>query len=237
VTGSNDAMNRLIREAGGPSSVLTLLEPSGTTDVPPVGRSSVGFGDASLPPRRHDRDAANEAIRHAALLARQLTVPGGVDISDLFNGSATATRVNLDHIPEVGRPEPVSAVLCEAVELRARLREATERLAELQSKLDEQERSDVEAAAQAIRQGSSPPTISAGIAKSRAAIETQTRQVRALTLASDACQADPASTMIEASTAWREALDAEVERARADGRAAIGQLGDSCARVGDATST
>jgi hypothetical protein len=82
----NDAMNRAIREAGGRSNVLTLLEPSGTADVPPVARSSVGFGDASPPPRRDDRDAANKAIRGAALLARQLTVPGGVDISDLFTG-------------------------------------------------------------------------------------------------------------------------------------------------------
>jgi hypothetical protein len=52
----------------------------------PIGRSSVGFGGAGLPPRRDGNDAANEAIRGAAQFARQLTVPGGVDITDLFNG-------------------------------------------------------------------------------------------------------------------------------------------------------
>jgi hypothetical protein len=146
-------------------------------------------------------------------------------------------KVAIDHVPTTAQPEPVAAVLREAAELRTKLREATDRLAQLQSKLGEQEQADVEAAAAAIRQGASPPTISAGIAKTRAAIETQTRQVQALTLANDACQADLVSTLIETSTAWREALDAEVEQARQDGRAAITAIRDACQRLGDAVST
>jgi hypothetical protein len=128
-------------------------------------------------------------------------------------------------------------VLGEAVDLRAKLREATERLASLQAQLDEQEQADVEAAAQAIRQGSSPGAISAGIAKSRQAVETQTRQVQALTLASDACLADLASTILASVDEWRGALDAEVEQSREQARRAVAELRGSLTRVSDALAT
>jgi hypothetical protein len=79
-------MSDLIRQASGRSNVLTLMEPSRATDVEPVGRSSVGRGSVVPPPYKRRNDAANDAIRQGAQLARSLTVPGGVDISDLFNG-------------------------------------------------------------------------------------------------------------------------------------------------------
>jgi hypothetical protein len=146
-------------------------------------------------------------------------------------------RVNVDVVPEVGRPPEVAAVLAEAVELRAKLREATERLASLQAQLDEQEQADVEAAAQAIRKGTSPGAISATIGKSRAAVEAQTRQARALTLARDACEADLASTIIAHADEWHEALDLEVEQGREQARRAVAELRSALTRVGEAVAT
>jgi hypothetical protein len=145
-------------------------------------------------------------------------------------------KVVLDHIPTLARPDQVSAVLAEATGLRDKLREATERLAALQARLGEQEHADVEAAAQAIRKGSSPPTISAGIAKSRTAIEAQKRQVQAFALASGACETDVTSTILGCADEWRGALDAEAERGREAGRAAIAELEAACRRIAAASS-
>jgi hypothetical protein len=80
MTGPNDGMNRLIRQAGR-SNVLTLIEPPGATDVEPVGRSSVCRGSVIPSPHEHGDDV-NAAIREAAQIARQFVVPSGVD---LFN--------------------------------------------------------------------------------------------------------------------------------------------------------
>jgi hypothetical protein len=81
VTGSNLAMNRLIRQASGRSNVLTLLQPSSTTDVEPeVGRSSVGHGGPGLEGRGGPHDDLNEQIRTAANVVR-----GRLTIDDLIN--------------------------------------------------------------------------------------------------------------------------------------------------------
>jgi hypothetical protein len=78
-------MNALIRERAGRGAQLSRVLHALAPAEPPVGRSSVGFGGAGLPTYKRANDAANEAIRGAAQLAHALTVPGGVDISDLLN--------------------------------------------------------------------------------------------------------------------------------------------------------
>jgi hypothetical protein len=60
--------------------------------------------------------------------------------------------------------------------------------------------------------------------------------VQALTLASDACQADVASTILAHADEWRGALDAEVERGREEGRAAIRALEGACRQIAGAAS-
>jgi hypothetical protein len=121
--------------------------------------------------------------------------------------------VDLNVVPELARPDAVSAVIAEAVELRERLRLASEELAGMQAELELQEARDVEQAAKRIRSGEAPGSLSTAISKSRHAVEVASRNRSALALAADAALVDLASVMHEHGAEWIEALEHEKEQA------------------------
>jgi hypothetical protein len=130
-------------------------------------------------------------------------------------------RVALDTIPDLGRPDAVVAVLNEALELRGRLRQARDELVAATAELERQEAADVEAAAKAIRSGEAPGNLSAKVTKQRHAVEVAQRNAAALELASEAAEADLASTMLASADTWAEELHRDREQARERAVAAL----------------
>jgi hypothetical protein len=63
------------------------------------------------------------------------------------------SRVALDVVPDLARPEQVAKALVHASEIRDRARLAQEQVAAAQAYLDEAEKLDVETAAQRARTG------------------------------------------------------------------------------------
>jgi hypothetical protein len=129
-------------------------------------------------------------------------------------GADVAVRINVDAVPELGRPDAVSAVVAEATELRTRLRQAREELAAAQAELERQERSDIEGAAQAIRSGKPPASLSPQITKQRNQVEIAERTTSALDLATRAAEDDLASVLLAQADVWQKTLDGELAKAR-----------------------
>jgi hypothetical protein len=97
-----------------------------------------------------------------------------------------ATRLNVDTIPQLARPNPVEGAISEATDLRARLRAAQEEVASLQADLERLEADDVADAARRLRDGVQPGSIPPAISKAKHAVEPASRNARALALASEA---------------------------------------------------
>ena len=112
-------------------------------------------------------------------------------------------------------------MLAEAVELRDRHRAANEQLAAAQAELEAQERADVAAAAEKIRSGAAPGSLSAGVGKARHAVEVAQRNAAALSLDSQAAEADLAGTMREHADTWIGQPDEEAVQARERAVAAL----------------
>jgi len=144
--------------------------------------------------------------------------------------------INVDVIPQPGRPDAVTRALAEAVELRDRLRAAQEELAGAQAELERQQQADVAQAAQRVRSGSSPGSPPAAIAKARDKVELAKRNANALGIASDAAQHDLVEAMREHADAWLAALDEAAEKARRRGREAIEQFESATREVGSAAA-
>jgi hypothetical protein len=147
-----------------------------------------------------------------------------------------APRLNVDVIPEVGRPGAISELLGEALALRDRLRQAQEELAAAQADLEAQERRDVEATAARIRSGADPGTPPPAIQKARHVVELATRTAAALTLANEAAQTDVVAALAEHADTWGATLDAEQQRARERAREAFAALQASLDEIRTAAS-
>jgi len=115
-------------------------------------------------------------------------------------------------VPEIARPDAVTKVLAEAIELRDRLSLANDELASLKAELEQQEAADVQRAAKRIRSGEAPGNLSAAIEKTRHAVAMATRNRDAIGLAFTAAQGDVADAMLANADGWVEALD-EFEQA------------------------
>src|SRR5215469_16467012 len=100
----------------------------------------------------------------------------------------TVPNVDLSVVPEIARPDAVTKVLAEAIELRDRLSLANDELAALKAELEQQEAADVERAAKRIRSGEAPGNLSAAIEKTRHALAMATRNRDAIGLAFTACR-------------------------------------------------
>jgi hypothetical protein len=122
--------------------------------------------------------------------------------------------IALDVVPEVGRSDPVTQALAEAVELRDRHRQASEELARAQAELEQAQKADVDATAAKIRAGTQPGAISANVTKAKQAVELAKRNEDAIAVASEAAHSDLALAMQESSSAWIASLDDEATRAR-----------------------
>jgi hypothetical protein len=142
-------------------------------------------------------------------------------------------RVALDRIPSLARPPEVDAAITEALALRGRAREATEAVARAQALVDELEREDVAAAAARARAGEPLGAPDAALRKAADRLALEQRAQAATRLAQQQAEQDVVGAILASAGPWREGLDAEVERARAGGLAAIAALRDACARIGD----
>jgi hypothetical protein len=147
-----------------------------------------------------------------------------------------ASPVNVDLIPEPGRPRPVDKLLGEAIGLRDQLRSAQEKLAAAEAEAARQEQVDVEQAAQRIRSGSSPGSPAAAIEKARREVALAKRGADALRIASEAAQDDLVEAITANADAWLATLDEEAERARERGRKAIAELEAATQQIRDAAS-
>jgi hypothetical protein len=123
-------------------------------------------------------------------------------------------HVNVDVIPQVARPDAVTAALAETVELRDRSRQAQEQGAAAQAQLDELERQDVEQAAQRARTGEPLGTTPVAVKKAREALEQAKRTAAAIALALEGAEGDLGDALNASTPAWLAALDDETERAR-----------------------
>jgi hypothetical protein len=135
-----------------------------------------------------------------------------------------ATFVNVDVVPQTGRPDPVTTALTEAIELRDRHRDANEMLAAAQTALEQAQQADVDATAEKIRAGTQPGAIPASVQKAKQAVELALRNALAIGVASDAAQTDLATAMIASADSWLEELDGETARARQRAHDALAAL-------------
>jgi hypothetical protein len=143
-------------------------------------------------------------------------------------------KVAIHVIPELGRPLEVQQAITEALALRDRAREQAEVAAAAQRAVDEIEREDVESAAARARAGEPLGTLAGAVTKAKQRLEVAQRDQAAIRLAQAQAEADVAGAIVATAEGWRAELDAEVERAREDGRAAIAALRDACERISGA---
>jgi hypothetical protein len=148
-----------------------------------------------------------------------------------------AIRLNLDVIPNVGVPEPITRAADDARLLRDRYRVAREASVTAQSEVERLEREDVEAAAARARQGASLGAPPAALAKARAAAEAARREESALELAVEGATDDVAEAITEGAAVWVAACDRAQEGARAAGLRAIDELSESVEKLRAAAST
>jgi hypothetical protein len=90
-----------------------------------------------------------------------------------------ATFVNVDVVPQTGRPDAVTSALTEAIALRDRHRDANETLAAAQTALEQAQQADVAATAEKIRAGTQPGAIPASVQKAKQAVELAQRNALA----------------------------------------------------------
>ena len=147
-----------------------------------------------------------------------------------------ATWVNLDVIPQLGRPAEVEQTISEATALRDRARQAQEQSAARQQELEQAERADVEAAAERARAGAALGTTPAAVKKARDQLESAKREAAALALAADGAAVDLVEVMRAQGDAWLAQLDVEAEQARECGRQAIAALEAAARELGTAAS-
>ena len=127
-------------------------------------------------------------------------------------------------MPEIARPDAVTKVLAEAIELRDRLSLANDELASLKAELEQQEAADVQRAAKRIRSGEAPGNLSAAIEKTRHAVAMATRNRDAIGLAFTAAQGDVADAMLANADGWVEALDETTAKAHERAAAALDEF-------------
>jgi hypothetical protein len=147
-----------------------------------------------------------------------------------------AAWVNVDVIPQAGRPAEVEKAIEEAAQLRDRARQAQEQAAAAQQALAEAERRDVEAASEKARRGESLGSPPAAVAKAREKVERATRDASALQLASDGAADDLVQVMQARTEHWLAALNDEASRARERARRALAQLENALAEARSADS-
>jgi hypothetical protein len=145
-------------------------------------------------------------------------------------------RVDVDQIPRERRPDDVTALLDEASGLRDKLRHAVEQTAAAQTRLEQAEREDAEAAAERVRKGSPLGAEQPAVEKARRNLEQTRRAERALELAVGAALVELASTLDASSPAWLDELEQAAGEARERGRAALVELEHALADLSTASS-
>jgi hypothetical protein len=146
------------------------------------------------------------------------------------------TRVAIDNLPTLARPDTVERAVAEARKLRDRAREATEAVAAAQATVDDLVQRDVEDAAAWARAGEPLGTPGAPLRKAKDALALAQRDLAAIRLAQEGSEEDVAKAIGENADAWTVDLRGEAEQAREAGRTALAALQDACLRLGDAAS-
>jgi hypothetical protein len=146
------------------------------------------------------------------------------------------TAVTLDVVPQAARPPEVERLLSEAQELRAHHREADEQLKQAQQALEQAEADDVARAAERIRSGQAPGSLSQAISKARSAVDVAQRTAAAVDLASRAASDELATAMQKHADGWIEALDEQRQEARARALQALDAFETATAELRDAAS-
>jgi hypothetical protein len=133
------------------------------------------------------------------------------------------------------RPPEVTALLDEALELRAKLRAASEELAAAESRLERAEHDDAVAASERLRKGATVGSEQPAVEKARRAVEQARRAERAVTLAAGASLADLAATLNESATNWIATLDKQTAKARDEAVHALSAFEAALAELVSAT--
>jgi hypothetical protein len=123
-------------------------------------------------------------------------------------------RIDLDHVPALGRPSEVEQLVDEARSFRDKLRAASEQLASVEAKLEQAEHDDALAASERLRKGATLGSEAPAVEKARRAVEQARRNERAVTLASEAALVELASAIRAHADGWLVTLDAEQAQAR-----------------------
>jgi hypothetical protein len=146
------------------------------------------------------------------------------------------TRVNVDNVPALARPPKVDAALDDVRVLRGRAHQAEQAVAASEQAITDAQRDDVEAAAARLRGGDALGPESRAIDKARSTLALRQRDLAACKLALGQAEDDAGMVIVENVDAWLIELDAEAERAREVGRAAIAALAQACETIGAAAS-
>jgi hypothetical protein len=91
-----------------------------------------------------------------------------------------ATRINIDVVPEVGRPPEIEAALADARTLVGKRQEAEAALTSAKAALEQAQADDVARTAEKVRQGEQPGAVAASVTKAKSAVELATRNTAAI---------------------------------------------------------
>jgi hypothetical protein len=133
------------------------------------------------------------------------------------------------------RPPEVTTLLDEALELRDKLRAASEELAAAEAKLEQAEHDDAVAASERLRKGATVGSEQPAVEKARRAVEQARRAERAVTLAAGAALTDLASTLNESADDWIATLDKQTAKARDEAVRALSAFEAALAELVSAT--
>jgi hypothetical protein len=147
---------------------------------------------------------------------------------------APATRIGLDVVPLVARPDDIDKALDKAVELRDRARQADTDAAGAVAELERLEAADREAAAAAARAGESFGGIPPAVKKARAEVDEAQRVAGVLRLAADQAGDELAIVIRASADTWGTGLDKATEDARAHARKALEALEQALQDMGNA---